>query len=122
MTAPFELLDRANIHTPWNSATPIHVLVPCRIVPSFVRGFNVFALNFNTTYTHWIDLNGIADLRDGYTYAPGGSPVTFTPTTVFRAEVIGVVQQYLVIFLERRFTNTTREYMRAYCRRVALVT
>jgi len=61
----------------------------------------------------------IAGLRDGYVFIPDPIVVAYTPKTRIQMILEGELTKFILVFLEKRYTNTPDNYMRAYCRRMA---
>jgi len=121
MPADFELPDLMNIYD--DVPDVVATDVPCRCVPIF-NPKTFFVCNAGspmTRYgpTHWVDL----DTDNGY--IPDG----FTRDQAFKIESDDVFWELVVFtplgrihlsvdYVELRYTNTEREYMRCYCTRI----
>jgi len=118
MTAPFELPDTADLYDSVYATTPYETGVPCRQVPCVLSG--TIRSDFNSGFkgfTHWVDFppdTFIYDVSETTNAWLQGVQAA-NPMIIL---MLGDVELRLaVLWVEDRFTNTPKDYIRAWCTR-----
>jgi len=114
MTVNFDLPDLCNIYRPFGAATPTHSGVPCRVVPRLGSGRGSSSGPIYLVWTHWIDFEDGVDVRDGCTRSLGSDYITYADGDKIVATLDGKVHSFVVVWVERRWTNIPKEGIRAY--------
>jgi hypothetical protein len=115
MSAPLPLVNVCDIYRPAGAGVPVHVAVPCRIVPCLSRGRAGQAGPTQLMWTHYLDLSADDDIRDGCTRAAGTNYVTYADGDGVRVTMYGQVWKFVVIWVEWRYPGEPEQaYTRAY--------
>jgi len=113
MAAPFLLPDLVAIFRPFGAALPTYADVPCRIVPNLGAGRNT-APQINSTWTHWADFESSVDVRDNCTRDANTPYRDYLDGDKIATVIGGVYFCWAVAWVEVRYSNTVREYKRAW--------
>lgn len=114
MAAPFELPDLMDLYRPFGASSPIDTGIPCRIVPNERYGRGEAVGTTYLTWSHWVDLESNYDIRDGCSRAAGTNYITYADGDQVEATLEGKTWRFVVVWVEKRYTNTDRNYTRAY--------
>lgn len=116
MTAPFDLPDTCTIYANWNTGVIKEDDVPCRQVPRWKEGLQSIGVSNGVGWTHWVDFNPTSQVDDGQGGSAGGTWTFSVGDSIFMI-LGGHAVLLVVLWVEDRFTNTDKHYIRAYCTR-----
>lgn len=110
MSLPSSLLTNAcDIHRPFGAATPTVTGIPCRLAPDLIAGSKGTVAGL--VWTHILDLQPDADIRDGCTRTAGADAIDFADGDEVRTPN---GDQYVVVWVETVGLGTPLEHQRAY--------
>jgi hypothetical protein len=111
MAIPTQILaTTCDVYRPFGAGAPTYSNVPCRLVADFPRGR---AAAGSPAWTHYLELDASADVRDGCTRAAGAADLTYADGDEVRAPA-GAATRYVVVWVETVDAGTPREFKRAY--------
>ncbi len=112
---PNQLPTTCDIYRPFGAASPTATGVACRLVPDVARGR---AAPGPLTWTHYLDLDDAADVRDGCTRLGGSDSLNFGDGDEVRIPNASG-SRYVVVWVEVMNRGTPRQFKRAYLMRHA---
>jgi hypothetical protein len=114
MALPAALLtNTCDIYRPFGDATPLATGIPCRLAPDLAGGSGkkvVAAL----IWTHILDFQPGADVRDGCSRTAGTNAIDFADGDEVRVPGGAGTTRYVVVWVETVGLGTTMQYQRAY--------
>jgi hypothetical protein len=120
VAAPFPLPDLCDIFRPISTPVLVASTVPCRIWPDFRRGmgYRDNVGNNLVRWTHCIDFQDTVDVRDHaqsqLNPVGGFASLVVTPADQIIAILNLLTFEFWVLYVEQRYTHTTKSYQRAY--------
>jgi hypothetical protein len=113
MSIPSSLLTTTcDILRPFGAGAPTYSAVPCRLVADLPRGRGS-GLAGLLAWSHYIELDPSADIRDGCTRSPGSDAALFADGDEVRIPS-GASTRFVVVWVETRCLGTAQAYKRAY--------
>ena len=107
-----QLTTTCDVYRPFGAGAATTTGVACRLVPDLVRGRGVGS-SATVVWTHYIDLDDTADLRDGCTRLPGSDGIQYIDGDEVRIPN-GSGSRYAVVWVELINRGTARQFKRAY--------
>lgn len=118
MPIPAALLPTTcDVYRPFGAASPTTTGVACRLVGQFGR---YRAASSTIQWTHYIDVNSTADIRDGCVRVPSAPTVSYADGDEVRIPN-GSGSRYVVVWVEVLNRGTGQEFKRVYLHRHAAV-
>lgn len=113
MPIPTDLLNTTcDVYRPFGDASPAATNVPCRLVADFPAGRPT---NFGAVaWTHYLDLDPAADVRDGCTRSVNSTQMTYADGDEVRVPTGAAGPRFVVVWVETVNQGTPREFKRAY--------
>ena len=113
MAIPTEFLPTTcDVYRPFGAASPTAAGVRCRLVADHARGRAPFS--GGPTWTHYLDLDPAADVRDGVTRTLASNALVFNDGDEVRVPTGATAPRYVVVWVEKVHEGTPREFKRAY--------
>lgn len=118
MTVPFELPDTADLYDSVYSTVPYETGVPCRQVPCLTSGTIRSDVNVAFKgFTHWVDFDEGTFIYDATESANAWTQGVQAANPMIILMLAGVELRLSVLWVEDRYTNTPKAYVRAWCSR-----
>ena len=113
MAIPTEFLPTTcDVYRPFGAASPTATNVRCRLVADHARGRAQYS--GGPTWTHYLDLDPAADVRDGVTRPMSSTLMTYADGDEVRVPTGAATPRYVVVWVEKVHEGTPREFKRAY--------
>jgi len=124
MSAPLPLNHRCALHRPFHAATPLFTNQPCRLVPTLKGGRGSDSGTNYLRWSHYVDLDvntSTIKVMDNVTRGAGSDVLAYSDGDELKVDLQrgdGLVS-LVVVWVEWRYINEPREYIRVYCLRDA---
>lgn len=105
-----QLTTTCDIFRPFGAGAPTTTGVACRLVPDLANGRGAGG---GLVWSHYVDLDDTADVRDGCTRAAGVNAVTYGDGDELRIPNASG-SRYVVVWVELLNRGTSRQIKRAY--------
>lgn len=105
------LTTTCDVYRPFGAGSPTATAVPCRLVDDLDSGRTPGGLG--VMWTHHIDLDPSADVRDGCSRTVGANAVSYGDGDEVRIPSGGSAR-YVVVWVTVRELGTAQAYKRAY--------
>ena len=113
MSIPAQLLTTTcDVYRPFGDATATTAGVPCRLTPALADG--TVREGGTLAWTHTLDLQPGADVRDGCTRTAGSAAIDFADGDEVRVPGGAGTTRYVVVWVETVGRGTPMQYQRAY--------
>lgn len=110
-------ISTCDVYRPFGAGSPTHSNVSCRLVADFARGR--MASGGVPEWTHYLEIDSTADIRDGCTRAAGAYVLTFADGDEVRVPGGASSPRFVVVWVETIDQGSPREFKRAYLLRHA---
>jgi hypothetical protein len=114
MALPTALLtNTCDVYRPFGDATPLATDISCRLAPDMAGGSGKKVVA-SLIWTHTLDLQPGADVRDGCSRTADTNAIDFADGDEVRVPGGSGATRYVVVWVETVGLGTTMQYQRAY--------